>query len=51
MNADKIFNVFGTLVALATITVLVTNGAGTAQAANGVFGGFGNALRIAMGRG
>lgn len=50
MNADKVFNIAGSLIVLATITVLVTNGAGTSTAVGGIANGFSKALRTAMGR-
>lgn len=50
MNGDKFFNVAGSIVVLATITVLVVNGAGTSTAAGGVGNAFANVLRAAMGR-
>lgn len=49
MNGDKIFNVLGSLVVVAGITTLVVHGTGTAQAAQGFFGGFANALRASQG--
>lgn len=50
MNADKVFNVVGSLIVLATITVLVTNAAGTSTAVGGIGSAFTSALRAAMGR-
>lgn len=49
MNADKAFNVLGSLVVVAGITTLVVHGTGTRAAFTGFGDAFSNMLRAAQG--
>ena len=49
MNADKIFTVLGSVIILATVTVVLTS-SGTVGVTKAGFGGFTGLLKTAMGR-
>lgn len=49
MNADKVLNIFGSMVTLGLVTVLVTNAGGTASVVKAVGELFSNSLATAMG--
>lgn len=50
MNADRILNIFGSMVTVGLVTVVVTNAGGTAQVVNAIGNLFSSSLRTAMGR-
>jgi hypothetical protein len=50
MNADKFFTILGSIVVLATVTVVLSS-PNTSKVIGTGFSGFSGALRTAMGRG
>lgn len=48
--ADRIFNILGSLIVLATVSTLVINAAGTSTVVGSFGSAFTNALKVAQGR-
>lgn len=51
MNADKLFNILGSIVVLAMITTLVLPGRITPQVLSSFFSGFSGSIKAGLGQG